>query len=356
MTEDDFRTRLQRSLGGAYTLERELGGEGMSRVFVATDNAQGRTVVVKVLPQEMAQGVSTERFSREVRLAAQLQHPHIVPLLSSDESDGLPWYTMPYVEGESLRAKLSREGELPVADVVRILREVSSALVHAHGRGILHRDLKPDNVLLSNGTAIVSDFGVAKAIIEGEGGKLPSLTSRGVALGTPAYMAPGQGMADPRTDHRADLHAFGVMAYEMLAGRTPFSGRSAQAMIAAHVTEAPEPVDHARRSTSPALAFVVMQGLAKSPADRWQSAKELLHALDALVTPAGGTKPHDAAQIGSAADNGGSAGAGSGLGASLGSGGSSLRSPHARTHAITRRGGAAILLALALLAGGVGGW
>lgn len=202
---------------------------------------------------------------------------------------------MPFVEGESLRAKLARGGELPIADVVRILREVAIALAYAHGRGVVHRDMKPENVLLSEGTAMVSDFGVAKAIVEAGEAGAASLTSRGVALGTPAYMAPEQGMADPRTDQRADVYAFGVMAYEMLAGRTPFAGRSPQATLAAHVTEIPEPVERVRSSTPPALAALVMHCLAKSPADRPQNALALVHALDALVTPTEGTMRHAAA-------------------------------------------------------------
>ena len=305
MGDEDFRARLQVSLGHAYTIERELGGGGMSRVFVATENALARQVVIKVLPPDMAQGVSTQRFTREVRLAAQLQHPHIVPLLTSGETEGLPWYTMPFVQGESLRTKLARGGELPIADAVRILREVASALAYAHGHGVVHRDIKPDNVLLSEGTAMVSDFGVAKALVEaGEAGGT-GLTSRGVALGTPAYMAPEQGMADPRTDQRADVYAFGVMAYEMLAGRTPFTGRSPQATLAAHVTEVPESVERVRSSTPPALASLIMRCLAKSPADRPQHALELVHALDALVTPTAGIAPHAAARLGAAAEWGG---------------------------------------------------
>lgn len=183
----------------------------MSRVFVATETALARQVVIKVLPADMAQGISPQRFAREVKIAAFLQHPHIVPLLSSGEADGGPWYTMPFVQGESLRAKLARRGELPIADAVRILRDVASALAYAHGRGVVHRDIKPENVLLSEGTAMVSDFGVAKAIVEaGETGGV-SLTSRGVALGTPDYMAPEQRMADPHSDERVDVYAFGVM-------------------------------------------------------------------------------------------------------------------------------------------------
>ncbi|HEX7124027.1 MAG TPA: serine/threonine-protein kinase [Gemmatimonadaceae bacterium] len=292
MNDRELHERLQAALGDAYTLERELGGGGMSRVFLAIERALGRSVVVKVLSPHLTEGVSAERFTREVKLAARLQHPHIVPLLSAGEAAGLPWFTMPFVEGETLRARLARVGELPVAEALRTLREIASALAYAHGRGIVHRDIKPENVLLSEGTAMVSDFGVAKALSDAGEGTATAMTSLGVALGTPAYMAPEQGMADPRTDHRADIYAFGVLAYELLAGRTPFANRSPQAMLAAHVTEAPEPIDRLRPSTPPALAALVMQCLAKLPADRPQSAQDLVHAIDAITTPGAGTAPH----------------------------------------------------------------
>ncbi|MCC6317087.1 MAG: protein kinase [Gemmatimonadaceae bacterium] len=256
----------------------------MARVFVATETALGRKVVLKVLPPEMAGAVSIQRFMREIRVAAQLQHPHVVPLLSAGEAAGVPWYSMPFVAGESLRARLEHQGELPIGAIVPTLREIASALAHAHARGVVHRDIKPENILLSDGAAFVSDFGVAKAIADaGEA----SLTSQGMALGTPAYMSPEQGTADPRTDHRADVYAFGVVAYEMLVGHTPFAGRSAQATLAAHVNEVPVPVQQARPATPPALATLVMRCLEKSPADRPQAASELIQTLDALATPSG---------------------------------------------------------------------
>ena len=205
----DVRARIQVALGGGYRVERELGGGGMSRVFVAEEIALGRRVVVKVLPPEMGAGVNAERFRREIQLAASLQHPHIVPLLNAGQTDDLVWYTMPLIEGQSLREKLTREGELPVGDAVRILRDVADALAFAHQRGVMHRDVKPDNVLLSGRHAVVTDFGVAKAISEAAGS---SLTSAGVALGTPAYMAPEQATASPAVDHRADIYALGAAA------------------------------------------------------------------------------------------------------------------------------------------------
>jgi TolB-like protein/tRNA A-37 threonylcarbamoyl transferase component Bud32/tetratricopeptide (TPR) repeat protein len=273
----------------------------MSRVFLATENALGRQVVIKVLPPALAEGVSSARFTQEIRVAARLQHPHIVPLLSAGEALDVPWFAMPFVEGESLRERLKRSGELPVSDVLRILREVAGALAYAHGRGVVHRDVKPENILLSGGTAMVSDFGVAKALADSGDSSTTGLTSLGVALGTPAYMAPEQGMADPRMDQRADIYAFGVVAYELLAGRTPFQGRSPQATLAAHVTESPEPIERLRTSAPAALATLVMQCLAKSPADRPQSAQELVNAIDAITTSSTGTTPHVTAQLSSPA-------------------------------------------------------
>jgi eukaryotic-like serine/threonine-protein kinase len=260
----------------------------MSRVFLAEETRLSRQVVIKVLPPEMGAGVNAERFEREIRLAARLQHPHIVPLLTAGASGDLLYYIMPFIAGESLRGKLAREGELPVAEVARILREVTDALAYAHRNGVVHRDIKPENVLMSEGHAVVTDFGVAKAVSASSGS---SLTSLGVALGTPAYMAPEQAAADPHVDHRADLYAVGVLAYEMLCGRTPFVAATPQAMLAAHITQAPEPVLQHRRTVSPALSSAIMRCLEKRAADRWQSAAELAAQLEAAATPSGGHVP-----------------------------------------------------------------
>ena len=276
----DLRDQLQHTLGASYTLQRELGGGGMSRVFMADDTALGRSVVVKVLPPEMASGVSIERFKREISLAARLQHPHIVPLLSAGETGGLPYFTMPFVEGESLRARLARGEEISVKDAVHLLREVASALAYAHRKGVMHRDIKPENVLISEQHAVVTDFGVAKAISAATQTGADDLTAVGVALGTPAYMAPEQVAGDPGTDHRADIYAFGVIAYELLAGRAPFAGRSAQALMAAHVLETPETISNRRVGVPTELAALVMQCLEKSPDNRPQSAEDILRKLD----------------------------------------------------------------------------
>jgi eukaryotic-like serine/threonine-protein kinase len=281
----DLRDQLRQSLGDAYSIQRELGGGGMSRVFVAEDSSLGRNVVVKVLPAEFAGSVSLARFQREISLAARLQHPHIVPLLAAGETDGLPYYTMPFVEGESLRAKLAR-GELPVGETVSILRDVARALEFAHSKGVTHRDIKPDNVLLAGTSAVVTDFGVAKALSDATDSG--PLTSVGVALGTVGYMAPEQAAADPSTDSRADIYSLGAMAYEMLAGHPPFAGRGLQATMAAHATEAPTPLVSLRPAVPPQLADLVMRCLAKRPADRPQSASEVLKALDSITVTGNG--------------------------------------------------------------------
>jgi serine/threonine protein kinase/Tol biopolymer transport system component len=285
------RERLQQTLSASYTIERELGGGGMSRVFVAEELTLKRRVVIKVLPDAMAGQVSIERFKREIGLAATLQHPHIVPLLTAGEADGLPYFTMPYIDGESLRGRLTRGGELPIGETIRMLREVASALAYAHERGVVHRDIKPDNVLITGGSAMVTDFGVAKALSASSHTPGTGITSVGVALGTPAYMAPEQAAADPQVDHRADIYAFGAMAYEMLTGQPPFVGRSHQALLAAHVMETPETIERRRAGMPVPLAQLVMRCLAKRPADRPQSAQEIIQSLDTISTPTGGLTP-----------------------------------------------------------------
>src|SRR5688572_3012885 len=290
---DSLRERLQADLGHGLVIERELGGGGMSRVFVAEERALDRRVVVKVLAPELAAGVSVDRFRREIQLAAGLQHPNIVPVLSAGEvtdaasgsGNVLPYFTMPYVAGASLRERIG-EGPISVGEAIAVLRDVARGLAHAHGHGIVHRDIKPENILLAGSAAAVTDFGVAKALSSARrttpGG---ALTVVGMSLGTPAYMAPEQAAGDPDTDHRADLYALGVVGYEMLAGAAPFAGRSPQAVIAAHLAERPAPVDQRRKGVPPALAALIMRCLAKEPAERPQSAEEFLAALDAAPAP-----------------------------------------------------------------------
>ena len=287
--------RLQAAVGDNYRLIEELGGGGMSRVFLALEVELDRRVVIKVLPPDMTAGVNRERFHREVQLAARLQHPHVVPLLTAGAADGLLYYVMPYIDGESLRTKLNREGELPVGEAVRILKEVVDALSYAHRNGVVHRDIKPDNVLLSDGHAVVADFGVAKAVTASSGAS--SLTSLGVALGTPAYMAPEQAAADPHMDHRADIYAVGALAYEMLSGQPPFTGATPQAVMAAHVNQPAEPLTQRRPAVSAALNALVMRCLEKRAADRWQTAAELVPQLEAMSTPSGGMTPTGTAPV-----------------------------------------------------------
>jgi serine/threonine-protein kinase len=287
---DTLRPQLQADLGPGFVIQRELGAGGMSRVFLADDLTLERQIVVKVLAPELAAGVNVQRFRREILVAAALQHPHIVPVLSAGEvadapgpgANVLPYFTMPYVEGDSLRARLDRSGALPPAEAVAVLRDIAKGLGHAHSHGIVHRDIKPENILLSGGSAAVTDFGVAKALSSARrAGPDGELTVVGMSLGTPAYMAPEQAAGDPDTDHRADLYSLGLVCYEMLTGRCPFAGRTPQALIAAHLAEKPPPLPRSRKDIPPGLAALVMRCLEKDPKDRPSSADEFLAALDA---------------------------------------------------------------------------
>jgi eukaryotic-like serine/threonine-protein kinase len=285
---------LKTALADRYAIEREIGQGGMATVYLAQDVRHHRKVALKVLRPELAATLGVERFLREIEVAANLQHPHILPLFDSGEAGGFLFYVMPFVEGESLRAKLAA-GELPVTEAARILRDVVDALAYAHQRGVVHRDIKPDNVLISGRHALVTDFGVAKAVSEATGRQ--TLTTAGVALGTPTYMAPEQATADPHIDARADLYAVGVMAYEMLTGKPPFTGTTAQAVLAAHVTEPARPITAIRQAVPAPLAQLVMQCLEKRPADRPVSAEVLLPVLEALGTPSGGITPTATAPV-----------------------------------------------------------
>jgi eukaryotic-like serine/threonine-protein kinase len=278
----DLREQLQQTLGDGYTLERELGGGGMSRVFVAHDTTLERKIVIKVLPPEVAAAVSLDRFKQEIEVASRLQHPNIVPVLSSGATEGLPYYTMPLVEGQSLQARIAKYGALPIRDVVRILRDILSALANAHEHGIVHRDMKPVNVLLGKSGWQVSDFGIAMAL---SAAAPPGsfVTSLGVALGSPAYMAPEQVAADPSIDHRADIYAAGAIAYEMVSGSQLFPGRSPQATMVAHVIERPQPLDAKQPSVPDGLVALIMRAVEKNPAARPQSAAQMLDELTALA-------------------------------------------------------------------------
>lgn len=290
MTEySDFLTELRAALGDGYEIERELTGSGMSRVFVASERALSRRVVVKVLPPELAAGVNRERFQREIQLAAQLQHPHIVPLHTAGARGDLLYFTMPFIEGESLRHALLEGVRFTPREVVRILHDVADALAYAHTRGVIHRDIKPGNVLRSGSHAVVTDFGVAKAI----SASLPAvgMTTSGMAIGTPSYMAPEQLAGDPAADHRVDLYAVGLLAYELLAGEAPFKASSPQETMAAQLTRTPESITRRRPDAPPALAALISRCLEKNPADRPQSAGELVAILDELEITSGAGAP-----------------------------------------------------------------
>ena len=303
---DDHAVRASEVLADRYRITREIGRGGMATVYLARDIRHSRDVAIKVVRAELTPALGGGRFLREIEIVAALRHPHIVPLYDSGETDGILYYVMPYEVGHSLRERLARDGPLPIDEAVSILRDVCDALAHAHRHGIIHRDIKPDNVLLSGRHAMVTDFGVAKAIAAGHDDNRPErgsardlsealaapeypLTTAGVSLGTPAYMAPEQIAADPRMDHRADVYALGALAYEILAGRPPFQSDEPQLVLAAHLTESPEPLTTYRPDVPAPLAELVMKCLEKRPAERWQSADELLSRLERLVIRTAGS-------------------------------------------------------------------
>jgi eukaryotic-like serine/threonine-protein kinase len=283
--------RLSEALSDRYAIDREVGAGGMATVFLANDIKHDRKVAVKVLRPELAAAMGAERFPREIRTVAQFNHPHILSLYDSGEAHGFLYYVMPFVEGESLRERLQRERQLPVADAVRILREVADALSYSHARGVVHRDIKPANVMLQGRHAIVTDFGVAKALTASGGDKV---TTVGIAVGTPQYMAPEQAMGQDTVDHRADIYALGILGYEMLAGQPPFDASNPQALLAAQVMEMPKELQLMRPGLPPGLSETIMKCLAKNPADRWQSAEDVVSRLEQVgMTPSGGMTPTD---------------------------------------------------------------
>jgi serine/threonine-protein kinase len=286
---------LGRTVSERYRLERELGRGGMATVFLAEDLRHHHSVAVKVLKAEISASLGVARFLREIEIAARLVHPHVLGLLDSGETGGLPYYVMPYAAGDSLRARLRRDGELPVEAALGIFREVLDALAYAHEQGIVHRDIKPENVLFVGSHVQVSDFGLAKALAAAA--EPSPLTAAGLAVGTPAYMAPEQAAGSPEVDHRADIYAAGLMAYEMLAGAHPFAGHPPQKLAAAQVARPVEPLDRIRPGLPPGLAALVMTCLEKRPADRWQSCQEALRQLARLLeTGSEGVTAHWAAR------------------------------------------------------------
>ena len=284
----EFEQQLKNVLSQAYDIERELGGGGMSRVFVATDRVLGRKIVIKLLSPELIADVNRGRFRREIQVAAQLQHPHIVPLLSAGEHEDLLYFTMPFIAGESLKHSLERNGPMLVPDVVRVLYHVGEALDYAHGQGVVHRDIKPANILRSGTYALVTDFGVAKALnaAMAQGG----MTSTGMAIGTPAYMSPEQLAGDPAADHRIDIYALGLLAYELLNGRSPFAASTPQRVLAAVLTQDATPLTEVRPDVPRRLSELVMSCLSKDPDGRPPSARAVLAALDGFSTGSGQIK------------------------------------------------------------------
>lgn len=278
----DHLLHLTSALGGRYHVERELGVGGMATVYLARDLKHDRPVAIKVLRQDLALSLGPERFLREIHIIARLQHPHILGLIDSGEADGTLYYVMPYVAGESLRTRLTREGELPIAEAVWILREVADALAHAHGQQVIHRDIKPENVLFSARHALVADFGIARAVTEAA--TSGPITATGIVVGSPAYMAPEQASSDPSMDWRADIYAFGVLAYETLAGVPPFTAPTAVQLVAAHMNRVPDPLARHRPGIPEALEEIVLRCLAKQPRDRYQRAEDIVAGLDALLT------------------------------------------------------------------------
>jgi serine/threonine-protein kinase len=291
----DLLARLQAAVGDTYRVEKELGGGGMSRLFLATESSLHRAVVIKLLPPEFTSEISTARFKQEFELAAHLQHPNILPVLTAGARDGLLFYVMPFVAGESLRHRLTRQGKFPVADSIRILNEVADALAHAHAEGVIHRDIKPENILLEGGHAVLTDFGVAKVLAESRSGG--RLTESGFALGTPGYMSPEQAAGESDVDARADIYALAVVGYELLAGFPPFGGSTAQAVIAAHLTATPKPLTDVRSDTPPHVADAITRALAKDPRVRLRTAAEFRDALEGAVPRTRPAKPWIVAAI-----------------------------------------------------------
>jgi len=302
MSVTPLADRVSAALGDRYRLEMRVDGKpaligegGMATVFLAEDVRHDRWVAIKVLKPDVATAIGAERFLREIHIAAQLHHPHILGLIDSGQADDLLYYVMPYVSGDTLRERIENEGALPIPDAVRLLREVADALGRAHKAGVVHRDIKPENVLIEEGHALVSDFGVAKALSEATDAIVTGRSTAGFTIGTPAYMAPEQAAGDPTIDHRADIYALGIMAYEMLTGDVPFDSPTPQGMLAAQVSVEPDPPRSRRLDVPPMLESLVMKCLIKDPAGRFQRAEEILVALDQMGTPSmpgfGGAAP-----------------------------------------------------------------
>src|SRR6187549_2621468 len=275
-TMPDSPSRLASALADRYRIERELGQGGMATVYLAQDLKHDRKVAIKVLRPELAAVIGAERFLREIKTIANLQHPHILGLIDSGEVNGTAYYVMPFVEGESLRDRLTREKQLPIPDAVRIAAEVAGALDYAHRHGVIHRDIKPENILLHDGRAMIADFGIALAVAKAGGQRM---TQTGLSLGTPQYMSPEQALGEKTIDARADIYALGAVTYEMLTGDPPFTGSSVQAVVAKVLSAEPERPTLVRKTIPVAIEQAVLTGLAKLPADRFATAAEFANAL-----------------------------------------------------------------------------
>ncbi|NIM50397.1 MAG: protein kinase, partial [Gemmatimonadales bacterium] len=276
---EDLIARLEAALADRYHIERELGRGGMATVYLAEDLKHHRRVAVKVLKPELAAAIGPERFLREIEITGQLNHPHILPLLDSGEADGLLFYVMPYVEGESLADRLDREKQLPLEDALRITAEVADALGFAHSHNVLHRDIKPENILFEGGHAVVADFGLARAITAAGGERL---TETGIAVGTPEYMSPEQVSAEREIDGRSDLYSLACVVYEMLAGEPPFTGPTTESVARQHLTAEPRSVATLRTAVPEEVSQALMKALAKAPADRFLTAEQF---MEAVATP-----------------------------------------------------------------------
>ncbi len=278
----EITSRISRALADSYRIERELGAGGMATVYLAVDLRHDRRVAIKVLRPGLAAALGPARFLEEIRIASRLSHPHILPLHDSGEVDGLLYYVMPFTEGESLQLRVRREGPLPIPEAVALMEDVVDALGFAHRSGVVHRDVKSGNVMMHDGHAMLLDFGVAKALREARAETGIENTVEGMAIGTPEYMAPEQAAADPGVDHRADLYAAGILAFELLTGSTPFAGGTPQAVLTRQITQAVPDLATQRPDVPPSLTAWVAKALEKNPDERWQSAREMLDALAAV--------------------------------------------------------------------------
>jgi len=290
----DQTARLSESLAGRYTIERIIGRGGMGTVYLAVDEKHHRQVAIKVLLPDIAISISAKRFLREIEIAAHLAHPNILPLLDSGHADGFLYHVTPFMEGETLGDRLRRERQLPIVDTVRIAREVADALDYAHSEGVIHRDVKPENIMLTRRHALVADFGVARAIDIGGGEKL---TQTGIIVGTPAYMSPEQASGERNLDGRSDIYALGCVVYEMLCGEPPLVGRTSMTTMARRLSEHPQSLRVVRESIPVSMEHVICKALSRLPADRFSRAQEFGDALavslsgGTMATPMPGTVP-----------------------------------------------------------------